>query len=104
MIKYEDIILYCIFSRMDIFIAHSDIITHHKDTGTEDAIDPNALYPELPPNHPKIARVLSLPPYSNCPVENGIVKTKYVDFSLIFAFLRYIHVPLFRQMIVLYDL
>ncbi|EZA47608.1 hypothetical protein DMN91_012408 [Ooceraea biroi] len=54
-----------------------DVITNHKNGVTEDAIDPNALYPELPPNHPEIARVLARPPTSRCPVENGVVKTNW---------------------------
>jgi len=58
-------------------------MTNHKSGVTEDAIDPNTLYPELPPNHPEIARVLALPPKSRCPVENGVIKTKYGNFMLI---------------------
>jgi hypothetical protein len=53
-----------------------DVITNNKNGDTGDAIDPNALYPELPPNHPKLARLLNnLPPRSKCPVENGVIKT-----------------------------
>ncbi|XP_072752616.1 uncharacterized protein [Anoplolepis gracilipes] len=43
---------------------------------TEDTVDPNAFYPELPPNHPKSAR-LAWPPKSKCPVENGVIKTNW---------------------------
>ncbi|GAB1864343.1 N-acetylmuramoyl-L-alanine amidase [Camponotus japonicus] len=54
-----------------------DVITNHKNGITEDTIDPNALYPELPPNHPKSARILAFPPRSRCPVENGVIKTNW---------------------------
>ncbi|XP_070159046.1 uncharacterized protein [Polyergus mexicanus] len=54
-----------------------DVITNHKNGITEDTIDPNAFYPELPPNHPKNARLLAFPPRSRCPVENGVIKTNW---------------------------
>jgi len=57
---------------------HSDIITNNKNGVTEHVFDPNALYPEFPPNHPKTAR-LNMPAISKCPVENGVIKTTYVD-------------------------
>ncbi|KAL0102783.1 hypothetical protein PUN28_018225 [Cardiocondyla obscurior] len=53
-----------------------DIITSNKNGDTENEFYPNALYPELPPNHPKIAR-FTLPKKSNCPVENGVIKTTW---------------------------
>ncbi|XP_014480886.1 PREDICTED: uncharacterized protein LOC106747658 [Dinoponera quadriceps] len=56
-----------------------DGMINHKETGTE---DPNALYPALPPNHPKAAQILSLPPYSDCPVENGVIKTNWGSVSI----------------------
>ncbi|KAL6254281.1 hypothetical protein P5V15_014896 [Pogonomyrmex californicus] len=58
-----------------------DVITNHKNEVTEDGIDPNTLYPEFPPNHPKIARIFKLPPISKCPVENGIIKTPWGSVS-----------------------
>ncbi|XP_071627923.1 uncharacterized protein [Temnothorax longispinosus] len=54
-----------------------DVITNNKNGVTEHVFHPNALYPELPPNHPKIARYLNLPPLSKCPVENGVIKTRW---------------------------
>lgn len=54
-----------------------DVITSNKNGVTEHVFDPNALYPELPPNHPKVARFLNLPPISKCPVENGVIKTTW---------------------------
>lgn len=62
------------------FCTYSGVITNHKNGITEDTVDPNAFYPELPPNHPKNARLLAFPPRSRCPVENGVIKTKYIDF------------------------
>nr|XP_012215807.1 PREDICTED: uncharacterized protein LOC105668157 [Linepithema humile] len=59
-----------------------DIITNHKNGITDDGVDPNALYPELPPNHPKIARVLASKPRSKCPVENGVIKTDWGAVSI----------------------
>ncbi|KAM0732480.1 N-acetylmuramoyl-L-alanine amidase [Formica fusca] len=53
------------------------VITNHKNGITEDTVDPNAFYPELPPNHPKNARLLAFPPRSRCPVENGVIKTNW---------------------------
>ncbi|OXU23557.1 hypothetical protein TSAR_013207 [Trichomalopsis sarcophagae] len=42
-----------------------------------DIVDPNSLYPALPPNHPSSARLTDLPPASRCPTENGVVKTRW---------------------------
>lgn len=53
-------------------------MTNHKDGGVQVTLDPNSLYPELPPNHPDNARILAVPPLSKCPVENGVIKTPYV--------------------------
>ncbi|XP_043261314.1 uncharacterized protein LOC122402521 isoform X2 [Colletes gigas] len=50
-------------------------MTSHKDGQV--TIDPNSLYPELPPNHPDNARIVALPPLSKCPVENGVIKTPW---------------------------
>ncbi|XP_046481630.1 uncharacterized protein [Neodiprion pinetum] len=43
--------------------------------------DPNWLYPALPPNHPDSARI-STYTQSSCPVENGVVKTKWGAVSM----------------------
>lgn len=51
-------------------------MTHHRNKGTHATVDPNSFYPELPPNHPDIARLSELPPRSKCPVENGVIKTR----------------------------
>lgn len=61
-------------------------MTHHKKNG-HSTVDPNSLYPELPPNHPDIARLSALPPKSKCPVENGVVKTPWgaVSIGLVLA-------------------
>ncbi|XP_011501690.1 PREDICTED: uncharacterized protein LOC105365272 [Ceratosolen solmsi marchali] len=48
---------------------------------TEGGVDPNFLYPPLPPNHPNSARLTNLPPRSRCPIENGIVRTPYGTIS-----------------------
>ncbi|XP_050446645.1 uncharacterized protein LOC126849116 [Cataglyphis hispanica] len=53
------------------------VITNHKNEIMEDTVDPNAFYPELPPNHPKNARLFEFPRRSNCPVENGVIKTNW---------------------------
>lgn len=63
----------------EFYCKYSDVITKNKNGDTEHVFDPNTLYPELPPNHPKIAR-FSQPIISKCPVENGVIKTRYVDF------------------------
>ncbi|XP_076168965.1 uncharacterized protein LOC143147534 [Ptiloglossa arizonensis] len=52
-------------------------MTNHKDGGVQVTLDPNSLYPELPPNHPDNARILAVPPLSKCPVENGVIKTPW---------------------------
>ncbi|XP_076243989.1 uncharacterized protein LOC143185138 [Calliopsis andreniformis] len=52
-------------------------MTNHKDGSTRVTVDPNSFYPELPLNHPDIARLLALPPRSKCPVENGVIKTPW---------------------------
>nr|XP_012151284.1 PREDICTED: uncharacterized protein LOC100884048 isoform X3 [Megachile rotundata] len=57
-------------------------MTHRKDKDARVTVDPNSYYPELPPNHPDIARLSSLPPLSKCPVENGVVKTRWGTVSL----------------------
>ncbi|XP_012535365.2 uncharacterized protein LOC105836104 [Monomorium pharaonis] len=54
-----------------------NVITNNKHGVTEHAVDPNAMYPELPPNHPKIARYSEQPLISKCPVENGVIKTTW---------------------------
>lgn len=60
---------------------YSNNITSHKNEMKDDANDPNNIYPELPRNHPDIARLTSdSPSKSRCPVENGVIKTKYIDF------------------------
>ncbi|XP_018398035.1 PREDICTED: uncharacterized protein LOC108776035 [Cyphomyrmex costatus] len=58
-----------------------DIITNNKDGDTKRVFDPNAMYPEFPPNHPKTARVVDRPPLSRCPVENGVIKTAWGSVS-----------------------
>ncbi|XP_015587433.1 uncharacterized protein LOC107264077 [Cephus cinctus] len=40
-------------------------------------VDPNWLYPELPPNHPDSAKVMAIITPSRCPVENGVIKTPW---------------------------
>nr|XP_050854964.1 uncharacterized protein LOC127065938 [Vespula vulgaris]XP_050854965.1 uncharacterized protein LOC127065938 [Vespula vulgaris] len=57
-----------------------ETITNKKDS-TENAIDPNSLYPELPPNHPDRGRIFALPLLSKCPVENGVIKTLWGSIS-----------------------
>ncbi|KAK2580343.1 hypothetical protein KPH14_001240 [Odynerus spinipes] len=57
-----------------------EIITNNKDS-TENAIDPNSVYPELPPNHPDKGRIFAVPPLSKCPVENGVIKTTWGSVS-----------------------
>ncbi|XP_025994720.2 uncharacterized protein LOC105203338 [Solenopsis invicta] len=53
-----------------------DVITNNKHGVTEH--DPNSLYPEWPPNHPKVARYLEQQiSHSKCPVENGVIKTTW---------------------------
>lgn len=55
-----------------------DVITSNKNGITEHVPDPNALYPEFPPNHPKTARYQTVKrSISKCPVENGVVKTSW---------------------------
>nr|XP_034193342.1 uncharacterized protein LOC117610265 [Osmia lignaria] len=56
-------------------------MTHHNDNGVKATIDPNSLYPELPPNHPDSARLSTLPHLSKCPVENGVIKTEWGTLS-----------------------
>lgn len=73
-------------------LSHSDVITSRKNGVKDDASDPNALYPELPPNHPESARVLAWPPISRCPVENGVIKTQYARFWIDWLFFLYLHV------------
>lgn len=68
-----------VFISENLYCKFSDVITNNKNGVTEYVFDPNALYPELPPNHPKIARFTNIQ-RSKCPVENGVIKTKYVDF------------------------
>ncbi|XP_015437346.1 PREDICTED: uncharacterized protein LOC107192569, partial [Dufourea novaeangliae] len=52
-------------------------MTNRKDGGAKVTVDPNSYYPELPPNHPDVARMIALPPQSKCPVENGVIKTPW---------------------------
>ncbi|XP_076670473.1 uncharacterized protein LOC143369896 isoform X2 [Andrena cerasifolii] len=52
-------------------------MTNHKEGGPQVTVDPNSLYPELPPNHPDSARIVAVPPLSKCPVENGVIKTPW---------------------------
>ncbi|CAB0028363.1 unnamed protein product [Trichogramma brassicae] len=43
-----------------------------------ESVDPDSQYPELPPNHPLTRNgryAQNEPPLSNCPIENGVVKT-----------------------------
>ncbi|XP_012278455.1 uncharacterized protein LOC105698628 isoform X2 [Orussus abietinus] len=40
-------------------------------------VDPNSVYPDLPPNHPDTARFSIEHPRSRCPVENGVIKTRW---------------------------
>ncbi|XP_011864273.1 PREDICTED: uncharacterized protein LOC105560092 [Vollenhovia emeryi] len=54
-----------------------DVITNNKNGINENVFHPNALYPELPPNHPKIARLRHESSISKCPVENGVIKTNW---------------------------
>ncbi|XP_076648480.1 uncharacterized protein LOC143356563 [Halictus rubicundus] len=44
-----------------------------KDERNKDTVDPNSLYPELPPKNPKLRQL----PQSKCPVENGVIKTPW---------------------------
>ncbi|KYN34770.1 hypothetical protein ALC56_10738 [Trachymyrmex septentrionalis] len=53
-----------------------DVITNNKDEVTKHMFDPNAMYSEFPPNHPKTARLVDKP-LSSCPVENGVIKTAW---------------------------
>lgn len=57
-------------------------MTNSKDKDVRVTVDPNSLYPELPPNHPDIARLMTLPPFSKCPVESGVVKTRWGTVTL----------------------
>lgn len=57
-----------------------ELITNKKDS-IDNVIDPNSVYPELPPNHPDRGRMFALPPLSKCPVENGVIKTPWGSVS-----------------------
>ena len=49
-------------------------MSSNKQREEESEVDPNSFYPDLPPNHPAIARLQE--DLSACPVENGVVKTR----------------------------
>ena len=51
-------------------------MTSNKQREEESEIDPNSFYPELPPNHPALANLRNVP-LSNCPVESGVIKTRW---------------------------
>ncbi|XP_033334881.2 uncharacterized protein LOC117225429 [Megalopta genalis] len=51
-------------------------MSNPKDETAKVTVDPNSLYPELPPNHPDASKLL-LPPQSRCPIQNGVIKTPW---------------------------
>lgn len=59
--------------------------TKHKSSGRTNTVDPSSLYPEYPINHPRFAQLYSAE--SECPVENGVVKTAWgaVSFGFVLA-------------------
>lgn len=52
-------------------------MTNGRNEGNNVTVDPNSRYPEVPPNHPDSAQYRGTEPLSlsECPVENGVVKT-----------------------------
>ncbi|XP_078046275.1 uncharacterized protein LOC144474824 [Augochlora pura] len=55
-------------------------MSNPKDQTAKVTVDPNSLYPDLPPNHPDVSK-LRLLPQSRCPVENGVIKTPWGTIS-----------------------
>ncbi|XP_071872953.1 uncharacterized protein [Bombus fervidus] len=64
-------------------------MTDGRNEGNNVTVDPNSRYPEVPPNHPDSARYRGTEsrPVSECPVENGVVKTPWgtTSFGLVLA-------------------
>ncbi|XP_058801796.1 uncharacterized protein LOC131670311 [Phymastichus coffea] len=44
---------------------------------SKDQADPNSEYPAFPPNHPSASARITEDQYSECPIENGVLKTPW---------------------------